>query len=128
MILFLSFFFFTSIKTRTLIEWLRIFCTLNAYKFWNFVKNKAKILFELVTKCHDFHFAENLFAWKIRSNNRKERPAIAYIWRLNACYELCEQSWLAIHIFHPLCVCTVSLSLSGPFALPLLCARYRTSK
>lgn len=29
-----------------------------------------------------FHFVENLFAWKIRSKNANERPAIAYCWRL----------------------------------------------
>lgn len=33
-----------------------------------------------------FHFAENLFAWKIRSKNRNERPAIAYVWRLECTF------------------------------------------
>lgn len=48
--------------------------------------NEIRLYF--ATNCNSY-FAENLFAWKIRSKNRKERPAIAYVWRLNVRNLLC---------------------------------------
>lgn len=68
------------------ITWFYLFPPQSMYYLSKFVT----ALFVVRNNGSLFYLVENRFAWKIRSKNRNERPAIAYVWRLNARYVLCK--------------------------------------